>query len=178
MRSKSSPIGDPVWGNKIEHGKRVEALTSLKHITEHFIALVFSQPQNRYLDGERVIVMGAMSAIADALMRVETIDKHSPLCEAFSGRLTVKDRERDALFAAKVFGTSAALFAKQISTTNVMLPELIVTTASCLSQTTAIETCPPVELRTGDGATRECRCSNRFDVLNCANSMVHFIDRR
>ena len=51
------------------------------------------------------------------------------------------------------------------------MPEMIVTTPACLSQPKPIETCPPIELRTGYDASRNCRCSDRLAVLNCDNNL-------
>ena len=48
------------------------------------------------------------------------------------------------------------------------MPELLVTTRACLSQSKPIGTCPPIPLRTGEGATRTCACSESRMVLNCA----------
>ena len=48
------------------------------------------------------------------------------------------------------------------------MPELLVTTSTCLSQTKPIGTCPPVPLRTGEAASKGCECSEQSVVLNCA----------
>ena len=47
------------------------------------------------------------------------------------------------------------------------MPELLVASQSCLTQTRAILTCPPVELRTGARAHLICRCSDAQTFLNC-----------
>jgi hypothetical protein len=47
------------------------------------------------------------------------------------------------------------------------LPELLVSSAPCLSQERPIGTCPPLPLWTGDNASRECVCSESSHVLNC-----------
>ena len=54
------------------------------------------------------------------------------------------------------------------------MPELIVTRSACVSQRDPIGTCPPAEvaLRTGEGATRECNCSERSPILNCINTPI------
>ena len=53
------------------------------------------------------------------------------------------------------------------------MPELVITRSECLRQTGNImRTCPPLELRTGERATLECRCSDRYAMLNCLNGVV------
>ena len=49
-----------------------------------------------------------------------------------------------------------------------MLPEMVVSRHACLSTARPIGVCPPLELRTGDAATRPCACSESVgDLLNC-----------
>ena len=49
------------------------------------------------------------------------------------------------------------------------MPEVVIARSVCLRQTsrTAIRTCPPLDLRTGERASLECRCSDERSVLNC-----------
>ena len=97
----------------------------LKQAMEHFVSAVFSQPQNRTLDGIRIVVAGAMAAMADKLMRYEAPDMQSPLADAFDGRAgCLVECEQQELAR---FGTSHALFAKQSATAMMCAPELAVT---------------------------------------------------
>ena len=97
----------------------------LKRVMEHFVAAVWSQSQNRFLDAVRIVVSGAMAAIADALLRYECTDHRSPLCEAFAGRLV--DKGRNGTFSTRVYGSNSNLFAKQAATTLMTSPELVLT---------------------------------------------------
>lgn len=48
------------------------------------------------------------------------------------------------------------------------MPELLVSSAACLSQPVPIAACPHVPLRTGLSADVECKCSDESShVLNC-----------
>ena len=47
------------------------------------------------------------------------------------------------------------------------MPELLVSRLVCLNRRRPIRLCPPVELRTGEGATLPCTCSERSSMLNC-----------
>ena len=48
------------------------------------------------------------------------------------------------------------------------MPELMVSTSACVTRNAPIATCPPLPLRTGEGASKDCGCSDESsDVLNC-----------
>jgi hypothetical protein len=64
-----------------------------------------------------------MAAIADALLRH---DVDNPLADAFAGR-TVGIGALNTESAGTIYGTSAALFAKQMATTLIVSPELATT---------------------------------------------------
>ena len=89
---------------------------------------------------------------------------------AAGGGKNVNQSDGDAAPPDAHWATSAhaqGLDSVQIESGADGMPEFIVTTKACLSQPEAIRTCPPVPLRTGEGATLECRCSNRLKLLNC-----------
>ena len=103
-----------------------------------------------------------------------------------SGAAWCKDDERNACYTAKggrLFCTDRCWAARahavgydsvQILRGPDFMPELIVSTRACLSQKAPIGTCPPagVPLRTGEAASRECRCSETRAVLNCLDTQL------
>ena len=93
-------------------------------------------------------------------------DERRACVHAKGGRLLCTDRCWAARAHAAGYDTVQLLSGADY------MPELIVTTQSCLSQRTPIRTCPPVPLRTGEDATRECKCSESSAVLNCLDTPI------
>ena len=83
----------------------------------------------------------------------------------FSEKPRVKSKMDDGLWAAKA--NSMGYDTVQLLRGADHMPEMIVSRKECLSQKDPILTCPPIELRTGEHATKECRCSNKRTILNC-----------
>jgi len=80
-------VNEPcIWDQPITYELQVELLLELQRITEHFGASVFSIQQDRSFDSVVIVVMGAIAAIADAIIRRRANDLPSEVCSHLMGQ--------------------------------------------------------------------------------------------
>jgi hypothetical protein len=85
-----------------------------------------------------------MAAMADVLMRYDASDERSLCCDAFSGRIS--DRGLGGSVQERVYGASAALFAKAAQVTLMTSPELILAKTRVLDYFEELNVTPKSEV--------------------------------
>ena len=97
-----------LWDAPITYELQMELVTTLRRLTQHFIAAAMSQQQSRSLDAVCVTVCGCMAAIADAVLRRRAYDLPSEVCSHLMGQ--TRDGKQLGYYG---FGISVGTFATQ-----------------------------------------------------------------
>jgi len=115
-------VSEPcLWDQSITYELQVELMLVLHRLTEHFGASVFSIQQDRCFDAAVIVTMGAITAIADAVMRRRASDLPSEVCSHLMGQ--TRDGRQLGLPG---YGLSPSSFATQTETIEAHAPELCV----------------------------------------------------
>jgi hypothetical protein len=97
-----------LWDAPITYELQMEVVTTLRRLSQHFMAAAMSQQQSRSLDAICVTVCGCMSAIADAVLRRRAYDLPSEVCSHLLGQ--TRDGKQLGYYG---FGISVGTFATQ-----------------------------------------------------------------
>lgn len=72
-KSRSKPGASCLWAEaKIEYPHQVEFSLLMRRLAQHFTASAFSLQHSRRFNATKIIVLGAMNAMLDAVLRVDT----------------------------------------------------------------------------------------------------------
>lgn len=116
-----------IWRTPMRYGLQLDLLICLGRITEHFISSIFSLPINRSIDGVRLIVVWALTAVADSILRLpkdRVLDQPSRFCLFLMGSIGGG--------IGKGFGVSVSNFGSQVETIEAHHPELSITRTAIL----------------------------------------------
>ena len=113
-----------IWsGGPILYARQLDILLLLVRITQHFHASIFSLRSGRSFDAVRLMVMGAITVLADAIIRKRSSDIPSDLSLALRG---TKDKSKSGFYV------SAVNFAQQCNNVLVISPALNTTRSAIL----------------------------------------------
>ena len=114
---------------ELRFGQQLELLLLLGRLSEHFMAAAFSTLTSKSLDAVKLVVMGAMCAAADYVLRQRAVDRTSIITQVLLGEEIepeLQQLNQDELQAAThrkakqgfqkavPFGIAADLFLKQV----------------------------------------------------------------
>lgn len=74
-----------VWDHDVMFADQLKLLQTLQRIAEHFVAAAASSRPDRARDAASIIVMGCITAVADAVMRRRALDEPSEACSHLMG---------------------------------------------------------------------------------------------
>jgi len=113
-----------IWNGPILYARQLDILLLLVRITQHFHASIFSLRSGRSFDAVRLMVMGAITVLADAIIRKRSSDIPSDLSLFLRGSST---KEKSGGFYV-----SAVNFAQQCNNVLVISPALNTTRSAIL----------------------------------------------
>ena len=116
-----------IWRTPMRYGLQLDMIICLGRILEHFISSIFALPINRSMDGVRMIVTWAITAIADSILR---LPKDSILDQPSKSCLYLMGSSKGGV--GKGYGISSARFGSQVETIEAHHPELSITRTAIL----------------------------------------------
>ena len=123
-----APQYHPWLFTELKFGQQLELLLLLGRLAEHFAAAAFYTVASKSLDAVKLVVLGAMSAAADYVLRQKAVDRTSVVTQVLLGEEVEPElqqlnqdeaqakehrRAKAGYQSAQPFGLAAELFLKQ-----------------------------------------------------------------
>jgi hypothetical protein len=115
-------IAQCMYRQPIRYETQVNLLRLLHHICSHFAAVSMSIRMNRVFDSARILVVAAMAAVADAVVRMKAFDVPSMFSLHLNGTPPPTPR-----YFFQPFGFDATMFKAQSEDLIFFTPELVAT---------------------------------------------------